>query len=231
MRIETVVDFLLTRYAPFALWIAVGATVVLLVLPVVYLLARGQAIRRSADGRTRRGRSLLLLGLLIVVVPLVVVSWGSVVGRWWLLRSGGVLTPTAAQRIAIAVGGLIVVLYAGLVVLLRPGSGFSEFINILTGGVRRRKDELGSAHFTDRAEYKRFAEKHRHGVTLIGEFRGEEFKPNQYRILGDLFSLSAEDAARGIITIGNPGSGKSQSIILPTIADSMRDGECLVVSD
>ncbi len=231
MRIEMVVDFLLTRYAPFAFWIAVGATVALLILPIVYLLARGQAIRRSADGRAQRGRSLLLLGLIIAVVPLVVVSWGSVAGRWWLLRGGGVLTPTVAGRVAIAVGVLIVMLYAGLVTLLRPGSGFSEFINILTGGVRRRKDELGSAHFTDRAEYKRFAEKHKHGVTLIGEFRGEEFKPNQYRILGDLFSLSAEDAARGIITIGNPGSGKSQSIILPTIADSMRDGECLVVSD
>jgi len=168
---------------------------------------------------------------MIAVVPLVVVSWGSVAGRWWLLRSDGILTPTLAERIAIVVGVLIIALYIGLVALLRPGSGFSEFINILTGGVRRRKDELGSAHFTDRAEYKRFAEKHKHGVTLIGEFRGEEFKPNQYRILGDLFSLSAEDAARGIITIGNPGSGKSQSIILPTIADSMRDGECLVVSD
>jgi type IV secretory pathway TraG/TraD family ATPase VirD4 len=80
-------------------------------------------------------------------------------------------------------------------------------------------------------EYQRFAEKHQNGITLLGEFRGEEFKPNQYRILGNLFSLSAEDAARGIITIGNPGSGKSQSIILPILADSMHDGECLIVTD
>ena len=68
MRIETVVDFLLTRYVPFAFWIAVGATVALLILPIVYLLARGQAIRRSADGRARRGRSAVLLLLVIAVV-------------------------------------------------------------------------------------------------------------------------------------------------------------------
>ena len=231
MSVETGVDFLLTRYAPFALWIAVGATVALIVLPIVYLLARGQAIRRSADGQARRGSSVIWLGLLVITVPLVVISWASVGGRWWLTHRNGVLEPAIIRPIVIGVGVLIGVVYAGLVALLRPGSGFSEFVNILSGGVRRRKDELGSAHFTDRAEYRRFAEKHPHGVTLLGEFRGEEYKPNHYRILGDQFSLSPEDAARGIITIGNPGSGKSQSVILPTIADSMRDGECLVVSD
>src|SRR5690606_14871422 len=110
-------------------------------------------------------------------------------------------------------------------------SPLSETLNILTGGVRRRKDDLGSAHFADKLEYKRFAEKQANGVTLLGEFRGEEFKPNQYRILGNLFSLSAEDAARGIITIGNPGSGNSQSITLAILADSMKDGECLIVTD
>ena len=231
MTLETAVDFLLTRYAPIAFWIAVGATVALVVLPIFYLLARGQAIRRSADGRARRGWAVAWLVLLVVAVPLTTVSWASLGGRWWLLRESGVLTPQLAQRLALGVGGLTLIVFVGLIVALRPGSALSEGLNILTGGVRRRKDELGSAHFTDRAEYKRFAEKHKHGVTLIGEFRGEEHKPNQYRILGDLFSLSAEDAARGVITIGNPGSGKSQSVILPTIADSMRDGECLVVSD
>jgi type IV secretory pathway TraG/TraD family ATPase VirD4 len=115
--------------------------------------------------------------------------------------------------------------------LVRTGSPLSEFLGLLLGGVKRRRDELGSAHFADLREYKRFADKHPQGMTLLGEFRGEEHKPQQYRILGNRFSLSAEDAARGVITIGNPGSGKSQGIILPIIADSMKDGESLIITD
>ena len=231
MTLPTLMDMLLTRYAPLAFWIAVAASVGLLLLPLVYLLVRGQAIRRSADGRAGRNGARLWLALAIAAVPVAVWSWIAVIGRWWITRRGGVLDDATAWRLAIGAAIAHLVLYTGQIVLLRPGSRLSEGVNILTGGVRRRRDDLGSAHFTDRAEYKRFANKHKGGLTLIGEFRGEEYKPNHYRILGDLFSLSAEDAARGIITVGNPGSGKSQSVILPTIADSMRDGECLVVSD
>ena len=231
MRGEVVLDFLLTRYAPFAFWVAVGATVALVAMPILYLIARGQSIRRSANGHAKRGLAGLWLTILVLDVPVLMISWGSIALRAWLTRYPMPLTETLATRFYIGIAMLGAMLYLGLFALLRSGSPLSEGIMILMGGVRRRTDELGSAHFADRAEYQRFATRHPHGVTLIGEFRGEEFKPNQYRILGDLFSLSAEDAARGIITIGNPGSGKSQSIILPILADSMRDGECLVVTD
>jgi type IV secretory pathway TraG/TraD family ATPase VirD4 len=43
--------------------------------------------------------------------------------------------------------------------------------------------------------------------------------------------LGGEDVARGLLTLGGPGSGKTQSIILPTIADRMLAGHSLVVAD
>jgi len=45
------------------------------------------------------------------------------------------------------------------------------------------------------------------------------------------FCLSGEDIARGILTLGGPGSGKTQGIILPAIADRMLSGHSLVVAD
>jgi type IV secretory pathway TraG/TraD family ATPase VirD4 len=231
MNAEAIVNQLLTAYAPFALPFAVVASVAVMVLPLAYILARGQAIRRSADGKGRSRWATAWAVLLLFVVPIAVVSWVSVAGRELVLQRGGVLDERTTARIVIVIGVATVGAWVLLWWLTRPSSPLSEALSLLTGGVRRRKDDLGSAHFADRLEYKRFAEKQRNGVTLLGEFRGEEFKPNQYRILGNLFSLSAEDAARGIITIGNPGSGKSQSIILPIIADSMKDGECLIISD
>jgi type IV secretory pathway TraG/TraD family ATPase VirD4 len=43
--------------------------------------------------------------------------------------------------------------------------------------------------------------------------------------------LGGEDVARGILTLGGPGSGKTQGIILPAIADRMLSGHSLVVAD
>lgn len=231
MSLEILINFLLTSYAPMALPIAIGASIVLLLLPIFYILARGQAIRRSASGQGRSFWASLWAVLLFFAVPIAVVPWISIGGRELVLNRGGILDEKLAQRLVVLTGIAVFGVWLGIFFLCRPSSPLSETLNLLTGGVRRRKDELGSAHFADKLEYKRFASKHSNGATFLGEFRGEEFKPNQYRILGNLFSLSAEDAARGIITIGNPGSGKSQSIILPTIADSMKDGESLIVTD
>jgi len=68
-------------------------------------------------------------------------------------------------------------------------------------------------------------------VNFYGRFHGDQNSPNKFTYLGDKFSLNDEDAARGIITIGNPGSGKSSSVILPIIFDSMRLRQNLVVTD
>jgi type IV secretory pathway TraG/TraD family ATPase VirD4 len=231
MSLETIINFLLINYAPLALPIALGTSIAIPIMTIFYVLARGQAIRRSTTGQGRSFWATLWAMLIFFAVPIAVISWISIGGREWVLNRGGILDEKLVERLAILTGFAVIGLWFGIFFLCRPGSRLSETLNLLTGGVRRRKDELGSAHFADKLEYKRFASKHHNGVTLLGEFRGEEFKPNQYRILGNLFSLSAEDAARGIITVGNPGSGKSQSIILPTIADTMKDGESLIVTD
>jgi len=231
MTIQTLMNTLLTAYAPIARPIAIASTAGVVLLPLIYLLARGQAIQRRAANRGRSRRTILLGLLLFMAVPIAVVSWTAIGGRAYVVEHGGSLDARTASRLALIMGGSTLLIWLFLLWLIRPGSWLSETMNLLMGGVRRRTDDLGTAHFADRLEYKRFAKKHPQGVTLLGEFRGEEFKPHQYRILGNVFSLSAEDAARGIITIGNPGSGKSQSIILPIIADSMKDGECLVVTD
>jgi type IV secretory pathway TraG/TraD family ATPase VirD4 len=43
--------------------------------------------------------------------------------------------------------------------------------------------------------------------------------------------LSGEDIARGVAVFGPQGSGKTQCVILPAIADRMRDGHSLIVTD
>jgi type IV secretion system protein VirD4 len=45
------------------------------------------------------------------------------------------------------------------------------------------------------------------------------------------FCLDGEDVARGLLTLGGPGSGKTQGVILPAIADRMDAGHSLVVAD
>jgi type IV secretory pathway TraG/TraD family ATPase VirD4 len=231
MTVEIFLNFLLTTYTQVALPIAIVASLGLVFLPVLLMVARGQAIRRSADGQQRNPWLKIWTSLLFIAVPLATLSWGSLVGRELILNRGGILDERLSTRIIILIVISSIGLWIGLFWFTRKGSFISETIDLLLGGVRRRTDDLGSAHFADPLEYKRFAQKQSFGFTLLGEFRGEEFKPNQYRILSNLFSLSTEDASRGIITIGNPGSGKSQGIILPVIADSMRDSECLIVTD
>lgn len=92
-----------------------------------------------------------------------------------------------------------------------------------------RRGALGSSHFCTQREYKRFRREDPEGLTLLGAFWGE----NKRRLdLGTgRFCLGGEDIARGILTLGGPGSGKTQGIILPAIADRMLVGHSLVVAD
>ena len=161
MNLEMMINFLLTTYAPLALPLAIGASIAILFTPFFYVLARGQAIRRSATGQGRRFWGTLWAILLFFAVPVAVISWMSIAGREWVLNRGGILDDKLAQRLAILTGFAVIGLWFGIFFLCRPGSRLSETLNLLTGGVRRRKDELGSAHFADKLEYKRFASKHR----------------------------------------------------------------------
>ena len=92
-----------------------------------------------------------------------------------------------------------------------------------------RRGALGSSHFCTMREYKRFRREDDEGLVLLGAFWGE----NKQRLdLGTgRFCLSGEDISRGILTLGGPGSGKTQGIILPAIADRMLSGHSLIVAD
>jgi len=92
-----------------------------------------------------------------------------------------------------------------------------------------QRGELGSSHFCTHREYKRYRVPDPEGMTFLGAFWGDG---KQRLDAGQgMFCLNGEDAARGILTLGGPGSGKSQGVILPAIADGMANGHSLIVAD
>lgn len=92
-----------------------------------------------------------------------------------------------------------------------------------------KRGALGSSHFCTMREYKRFRREDAEGLSLLGAYWGEQKRRLDLGM--GRFSLSGEDVARGILTLGGPGSGKTQGIILPAIADRMLAGHSLVVAD
>ena len=226
-------NWLYTDYQAFALWVAIGATIAIPIFMFSFLLVRGQNLRLQADGGGYRFSPILRL-LMNVSIVLAVGSWASIIGSLFLTepyQGSTIVDRLSAYRFS-AMGGMAIMMSLMVInTLVRPESALTDTIMLMMGEVKRRDDELGSAHFADRHEYKRFAQPYPHGLTLYGEFRGEEHGKKRYRILGDTFSLSPEDAARGVITIGNPGSGKSQSVILPIIADTMKEKDSIIVTD
>jgi type IV secretory pathway TraG/TraD family ATPase VirD4 len=85
---------------------------------------------------------------------------------------------------------------------------------------------LGSAHLCAPHTFRRWSKPDPWGWNLQGRFWGAKGQ-----LLGERFSLSGEDIARGVAVFGPQGSGKTQGVILPAIADRMRDGHSLIVTD
>ena len=85
---------------------------------------------------------------------------------------------------------------------------------------------LGSAHLCSPATFRRWSQPDPLGWTLRGQFWGARGQR-----LGNRLCLSGEDIARGVAVFGPQGSGKTQCVILPAIADRMRDGHSLIVTD
>ena len=88
---------------------------------------------------------------------------------------------------------------------------------------------MGSAHFCTFREYRRYRRLDWDGVALLGAFWGERRRRLDFGF--GRFCLTGEDAARGVLTLGGPGSGKTQGVILPVIADRMLAGHSLIVAD
>jgi type IV secretion system protein VirD4 len=85
---------------------------------------------------------------------------------------------------------------------------------------------VGSAQLCSPRTFRRWSKPDPWGWALQGRFWGAKGQR-----LSKCFCLSGEDIARGVAVFGPQGSGKTQGVILPAIADRMRAGHSLVVTD
>ncbi len=230
--------------APF---LAIGASLATLVMLVLFLLTAGASIRTSADGGKPSRTAALFRLLMVVFVSIAIASIAStLLGETAIERAprdqetpNAILqlivgpdtidTRRALQFALITVMAIFVANFL-LISQTAQGSGLRLWMDRFRG-INRKQDMHGSSHFATPQEFKRFRKDQKGGVNFYGRFHGDQSSPNKFTYLGDKFSLNDEDAARGIITIGNPGSGKSSSVILPIIYDSMRLRQNLVVTD
>lgn len=223
----------------------IAGTLALLFL-ILFLLTAGASIRTSANGgKPSRLSAFFRLMLVLSLTTSVSALFSALLGERAIQRAvgGGAIASwqrwligpaTVDDKLALQFGGILVLAVFGInsVIISQTaqGSGLRLWLDRFRS-IRRTQDMHGSSHFATAQEYKRFISDQAYGINLYGRFMGQKIATNKYAYLGDLFSLSAEDAARGLITIGNPGSGKSSAVILPILFDSMRLGQNLVVAD
>ncbi len=226
----------------------VPLTCLSLAIPVAIAALLGVGIQRRVDGTPLKTTGLLSVGrLLSFIVP----NLGLLALYVNLLGGIAIARPTERQArlkgvLAWLVGGppainqyRLMFLGFGLLCLLfflnvtiwqgiRNGGWLRERVDRLRRPNNKR-GEMGSAHFCTRREYIRFRREDPEGITFLGAFWGE----NHLRLdVGwGKFCLSGEDAARGLLTLGAPGSGKTQGVILPVIADRMALRHSLIVAD
>src|SRR5579859_2716947 len=217
-----------------------------LILPLGLCVALGRGIQRTGtDARIgARGGRWLLLMVTFGVVNLATFSAYAV-----LLGPLAVTTRRGAENttplILALTGGPVWVDHNHLFSMAAAGLGLCAFASMALakgvqngGWLRERIDRLrrppvqrgamGSAHFCTPREYQRFRRPDSDGIILYGAFWGI----NRLRLdagIGRL-CLSGEDAARGILTLGGPGAGKTQAVILPVIADHMLGGHSLIIA-
>jgi len=171
---------------------------------------------------------------------------------WWVLGQGGDLArdglweslatmlfgPVAydyIRPVIVVVGVALIVSIAvmGARSLIAESGLLRERMESVRNPIRRR-GKMGSASFCTQEDYRRFREPDPEGLTFFGAFWGQGRRTKKLRRLDEgqgRFCLSAEDVARGVLTIGGPGSGKTQSVILPAIADWMAAGHSVIVTD
>jgi type IV secretory pathway TraG/TraD family ATPase VirD4 len=218
------------------------------IIPGAFVVALGTGIQRRANGRPLQVSGLLSAARwLCFIVPNLGIS-----AIYVLLLSDTAITRATTRQAAFSgfmgalVGGSNRINQPRLLIVGFGLCGVLMFVNMAfwqgtrSGGwLRERIDrlrrpdnprgEMGSAHFCTRREYMRFRRSDPDGVTLLGAFWGEKHVRLDHG--WGTFCLSGEDAARGILTIGAPGSGKSQGVVLPVIADRMMAGHSLIIAD
>ena len=216
-----------------------------LLMPLIVSAVFGAGIQRSSDIQSisgwKRGLKLFTHGIVLLGITTIYLSLASnfaietVRGRQSTNAFIRTLTggPDNIDHMRLFGFGVMlvfvwVVISIGLHSGLKNGGWLRERVDRLrTPQVRR--GALGSSHFCSQREYKRFRREDPEGLTLLGAFWGESKR--RLDLGTGRFCLGGEDIARGILTLGGPGSGKTQGIILPAIADRMLAGHSLVVAD
>jgi type IV secretory pathway TraG/TraD family ATPase VirD4 len=240
--------YLFTDYSAIALKPALIASGLGLFFTMLYLLLAGSSIRRSATSHTPKHLHVLRL-LMIGSLSVGVGSFFVLLTHKMAIQSAPFppdntlpvwLSPVIGAPFQVATKpllsfsmGLLLTLFLCNFFLMAQTTNGSPLRLWLDGfrTISRKQEEHGSSHFATPQEYRRFRNASRSGVSLYGKFFGQRIAPQQFTYLGDQFALTDEDAARGMLTIGNPGSGKSSSVILPMIYDSMQAKHNLVVAD
>lgn len=213
-----------------------------LIMPIVTSVSFGAGIRRTSEEKEFTAWQHVLRGITYILI------FATITTIYIMLLADRAIAygrPADSGFIRLLAGGqgidqmrLFVFGVTLLMVCFMVGIGLHS--GIKNGGwLRERLDRLrtpqikrgalGSSHFCTMREYKRFRREDEEGLILLGAFWGD----NKQRLdLGTgRFCLSGEDISRGILTLGGPGSGKTQGIILPAIADRMLLGHSLIVAD
>lgn len=214
------------------------------ILVLVTAAAMGAGIRRTSDEGAKPTvfQSAMLIVTYTVILLTVAALYLTLVGNSAVQRERSNASPVIELLVGAPRGVntmrlflfgamlafTLLVTALGLHSLLRNGGWLRERIDRLRSPSVKR-GALGSSHFCTLREYRRFRRQDDEGLTLLGAFWGEQKR--RLDVGSGRFSLSGEDVARGILTLGGPGSGKTQGIILPAIADRMLSGHSLVVAD
>jgi hypothetical protein len=184
-------------------------------------------------GRSK-GTVLFSLAIILLAVGLAVGLTGldkpSSPSTWGELESmaEAMIGPSAFRRreqvtvAALAVALTLFFMVYNLAFQEKPG----ERPRRLLEGDEEQHKALGSAHLCKPKTFKRWSRSDPRGWTLQGRFYGA-----RGRSLGKRLCLNGEDVARGVAVFGAQGTGKTQSVILPAIADRMKDGHSLIVTD
>lgn len=216
-----------------------------LLMPLVVSAILGAGIQRSSEAQSvsgwKRGMKLLTHGIVLLGVTMIYLSLlgdlaiQPVRGRQAtnaVIRAivGG---PDNIQHMRLFMFGMMLVFGSFIVTLglhngIKNGGWLRERVDRLRNPQVKR-GTLGSSHFCTQREYKRFRREDPEGLILLGAFWGEDKR--RLDLGTGKFCLGGEDIARGILTLGGPGSGKTQGIILPAIADRMLAGHSLIVAD
>jgi len=213
--------------------------------PIMTAGLMGASIRRTDEEKqgTARDHVVRLLAHLIVSLGILAI-YLTMMGDFAIQRTrvpqvdqGFITTVTGGppdiHRTRLFMAGLMGCMVVGVAnVVLHDGLRQGEWLRERIDRLRRpmiRRGSLGSSHFCTMREYRRYRHQDSECVSILGAFWGE----NKWRLdYGTgTFHLSGEDAARGILTLGGPGSGKTQGVILPVIGDRMLAGHSLIVAD